>query len=995
MKKLYLFIFLVLVAASLFGQNVEIQGNATITGTVEVMDTILFSDGTELASACLQLLQDGDSDTKIEVEKSADEDIIRFTIEGVEIARFENNRLALSDAGGSVFIGFEAGQFDDASDNKSVYIGYEAGRQTNGFGNVAVGASAMSTNNAGNENVAIGASAGYQSDGTNNVFVGRDAGRVALNGNNNTFIGHDAGRLAHGSGNVLLGKSAGEVIQGSNKLAIANSSTSTPLIYGEFDNNFLRINGTLDINDEYTFPEINGAAGQILSYDGSGSLQWTYPGTASSFSDSDADTRIQMEESADEDVIRFDIAGEERMFLDGKHLHLDHPGGSVMIGNLAGVNDDGSANQNVMIGNRAGRYNINGSRNVYVGAGTGTISLNASGNTFVGNSAGANSENGSNNTFIGYIAGGESEGAENTFVGMSSGFVNGGNRNTFLGHFAGEDNSNGDNNTFLGAGAGGNSTGSSNVFIGANAGKSSSESAKLIIDNVDTPVPFIYGDFNNHKLEIDAWTQVKRRLDIDNNKLQFTNLGSGDGNKGVHFGDNSFGILGLVYEKGAGTFDHKLHFKSYFSQGGQKLMTFDGASGKIGIGMADPETTLHVRAANSFGHVMKIENTSTSQNADGLEININRDKNGIGNDFVTFTDSDGIAGSIEGFRVGEGPNFSDFPGINFSDYIDEANMLATVFDPGSFPYPNLGTLELPSATFNRGTIGSTTANWDNFIDNVLCATNPICASNPANFSTFISNTGFVRPSLAFDEGQFPTWVPGNPPSFNLDAILDSQIAAVASNDIRAIINWGLRNGAEVLSADPWRIKLMNDPQYWSNIAQQKDGGVTYASKGADYAEWLEREDPSMEIKAGQIVGVRAGKISLNTESADQIMVISVMPVVLGNAPDKNRSEDFEKVAFIGQSPVWVIGKVNSGDYIIASGRNDGYGLAVAEEDITIEQVASVVGRAWESGDKLVNLVNMAVGLKTNEMAAIMQKTSTSIQNLEDRITQIEAALGVK
>ena len=50
------------------------------------MDTILFADGTELASACLQVLSDGDADTKIEVEQSSDEDIIRFTIDGNEIA---------------------------------------------------------------------------------------------------------------------------------------------------------------------------------------------------------------------------------------------------------------------------------------------------------------------------------------------------------------------------------------------------------------------------------------------------------------------------------------------------------------------------------------------------------------------------------------------------------------------------------------------------------------------------------------------------------------------------------------------------------------------------------------------------------------------------------------------------------------------------------------------------------------------------------------------
>src|SRR5207249_9589407 len=63
-----------------------------------------------------------------------------------------------------------------------------------------------------------------------------------------------------------------------------------------------------------------------------------------------------------------------------------------------------------------------------------------------------------------------------------------------------------------------------------------------------------------------------------------------------------------------------------------------------------------------------------------------------------------------------------------------------------------------------------------------------------------------------------------------------------------------------------------------------DGGVVYASKGADYAEWLPKVDPAQKFQAGQIVGVYGGKVSLRTEGADQIMAISTSPVVLGNQP---------------------------------------------------------------------------------------------------------------
>ena len=82
----------------------------------------------------------------------------------------------------------------------------------------------------------------------------------------------------------------------------------------------------------------------------------------------------------------------------------------------------------------------------------------------------------------------------------------------------------------------------------------------------------------------------------------------------------------------------------------------------------------------------------------------------------------------------------------------------------------------------------------------------------------------------------------------------------------------------------------------------------------------------------------------------------------------------------------------SGDYIIASGQNDGFGLAVTEEDLTIEQVSQVVGRAWEDGAKLINLVNIAVGLKTNEMAAILSRTAKKVEEMDERLAKIEAML---
>src|SRR5690606_28231246 len=107
------------------------------------------------------------------------------------------------------------------------------------------------------------------------------------------------------------------------------------------------------------------------------------------------------------------------------------------------------------------------------------------------------------------------------------------------------------------------------------------------------------------------------------------------------------------------------------------------------------------------------------------------------------------------------------------------------------------------------------------------------------------------------------------------------------------------------------------------IQKALDIGVTYESGGADYAEWLEKKDPNERFAPGDVVGVSAGKISKRIDDVDHILVISTNPVVLGNIPPAGRKADFQKVAFLGQVPVSVVGKVSAGDFILPSGSHDG------------------------------------------------------------------------
>jgi trimeric autotransporter adhesin len=82
-----------------------------------------------------------------------------------------------------------------------------------------------------------------------NTFVGAFSGNFNTTGQNNVYLGYKAGENAgDGNGNVFIGFESGLNESGSNRLYIENSSSSTPLIYGEFDNDKIVINGSVHIS---------------------------------------------------------------------------------------------------------------------------------------------------------------------------------------------------------------------------------------------------------------------------------------------------------------------------------------------------------------------------------------------------------------------------------------------------------------------------------------------------------------------------------------------------------------------------------------------------------------------------------------------------------------------------------------------------------------------------------------------------------------------------
>ena len=131
------------------------------------------------------------------------------------------------------------------------FYGYNTGMSTTNSYNTFVGNNAGQANVGGYANTFLGNASGENNtSGYYNTFVGEAAGN-SNNGTNNTFVGSWAGGgNPTGSSNVFLGKEAGYNETGSNKLYIANSSTATPLIYGDFSSNIVGINGFVGIGTQ-------------------------------------------------------------------------------------------------------------------------------------------------------------------------------------------------------------------------------------------------------------------------------------------------------------------------------------------------------------------------------------------------------------------------------------------------------------------------------------------------------------------------------------------------------------------------------------------------------------------------------------------------------------------------------------------------------------------------------------------------------------------------
>ncbi|MCI5054859.1 MAG: hypothetical protein MRY83_02055 [Flavobacteriales bacterium] len=484
--------------------------------------------GDHLALANIQLndglgLTDDDEDTKIQLEETDDDDIIRFDLGGTEYFVFDGPRLDVKNSGNSVFIGENAGFNDDLSGNANVYVGNRAGftnvsgsqntaighhslRLNTGTNNTAIGTTTLSNNSSGSSNSAVGVStlisnqsgnfnSGFglnalysNSSGNNNVGVGYRANYGNQEGDDNVAVGTYAAGITTShdkTGTVFVGYRAGEndtidYNVGVGYRALQNNETGADLVaVGR---------NALDANT--TGARMTALGQYTLSANNTGSDN-TALGFAALRNATSADRNVAVGSRALQNNLtsgdnvalgyysgRYLQAGDYNVLIGtsaGQGSASHDKSFSIHIGYQAGEND--TMNDNISIGYQALNSNTTGSSITAIGKRT--LADNTTGNDNVGIGHGVLEPNstGNQNTAIGTLAMSSNfDGNENTAIGAYSLASNlDGERNVGVGPYSGQNTDNGDDNISIGYNANQqNNDGSGNIAIGSAAGQGTS-----------------------------------------------------------------------------------------------------------------------------------------------------------------------------------------------------------------------------------------------------------------------------------------------------------------------------------------------------------------------------------------------------------------------------------------------------------------------------------------------------------------------------------------
>ncbi len=419
-----------------------------------------FYNGAAWANLSVQRqLADADGDTKIQVEKSTDEDVIRMDLAGSErlVVRTNNpsgnnTMVELPNTGGNVFIG----------------VGTGANNSTGAF-NTGIGDTAFPANTSGQSNTAIGESALYQNTtGNLNTAIGRWALVTNSSGDNNTANGYAAlYSNTTGFSNVAIGTNAlyRNMIRGNlvavGDSALYNNGAGVAHIYEAMFNTAL--------GSKALFSNTTG-----------------YDNTAIGFNALFSNTTGLHNTGNGKGALYHNTTGNSNTALGGGALYSNREGNGNTACGAEALFDNWNGIYNTATGADALHNNTTGNENTAFGYSA--LSLNTSGqsNAATGSYALYSNTSGNNNTASGLLAlYSNTIGESNAATGMNALFNNTtGYRNTACGNNALYSNNSGTHNTAFGYNAYFTADNLDNTTcIGMNSGGISNVSNRVEIGN--------------------------------------------------------------------------------------------------------------------------------------------------------------------------------------------------------------------------------------------------------------------------------------------------------------------------------------------------------------------------------------------------------------------------------------------------------------------------------------------------------------------------------
>jgi hypothetical protein len=299
---------------------------------------------------------------------------------GTEHARIDTSGRLLLNATSTAFS-------DKLYVNGDAYVtgGWRVGTGATYTGKIYNSAGVMAIETDSNRDIKLGSSASpnilYIDSSTQYVGIGTSTPRDLLDIVSSTSDARLVLDAAAGFDPELKFFEAGAV-----KFTVGHDSATSKFVIGtsnvDTQKRFtIDTSGAITFNEAYTFPATIGTAGQILKVPSVGTdLVWASDaggGSATILTDTDSDTKIQVEESADEDIIRFDAAGIERFKI----------GSDVEVMGTTDFNITGS-NRRISFTSGTGTVRTSGAYSLNLGTNSADrLTITSAGNVGIGTSS--------------------------------------------------------------------------------------------------------------------------------------------------------------------------------------------------------------------------------------------------------------------------------------------------------------------------------------------------------------------------------------------------------------------------------------------------------------------------------------------------------------------------------------------------------------------------------------------------------------------------------